>query len=172
VPAIQNPSHGEVRGTSYKNNKAWIFFGATFVLIRPSAHACNPAPVAPSVCLPLRSPIARPRPRRTKGSRSCDSALISCFLCPPPHRRPPVAGSAVAAPARSSPRCSPRTPRAGRDAGRAHLQVAAPTVPAPARRCPRQPPLPSLASLFPCSKQLRGEGDQLVASTHSLPAAG
>ena len=25
-----------------KNNKVWIFFGAIFVLVRPSAHACDP----------------------------------------------------------------------------------------------------------------------------------
>jgi len=25
-----------------KKNKVWTFFGATFVLVRPSAHACDP----------------------------------------------------------------------------------------------------------------------------------
>ena len=62
-------------------------------MVRLSVHACNPAPVAPSVYLPLRSPGARTRPRRSSSSSS--SKPIS--LPSKPSLAPHPAASASAA---------------------------------------------------------------------------
>ena len=35
------PLTEKIKSPATKKSKTWTFFGATFVLVRPSAHACN-----------------------------------------------------------------------------------------------------------------------------------
>ena len=115
-----------VTSPTTKKNKAWIFFCAKFILVHPSAHACNPAPVAPSVylpCDPLQI-VARPRPRRRRKTRSARSPRVhaaqdigekgnraSNLLHSKSHQPPPSPGL--------------RPSRARRQGRRAHLRLKA-----------------------------------------------
>ncbi|XP_066316491.1 IAA-amino acid hydrolase ILR1-like 8 [Miscanthus floridulus] len=120
-------------------------YGLPWVGLRFHRLPCDPARVAPSVCL---SPAITVSPRRTKGNRSCDSSALLPIIAHPQLDVPP-----------------PHPPAAHRDTARARLELAmtpvAPTLLA-------SPKLPTMAR--PHGRIQIGEPEMMSSSSDAAVA--